>query len=379
MKKSFLTLTFALLSIGLFAQNSIVTQLKTAYDAKKYDQMISTHASKTASYPAKAIYYIGLAYYHKSDDKSCLNMMNLALQKEQNDPEIYFIKGATLSYLKKPQEAIQAIKQAIALDATQCRYFSALGDAFLEQNKFKEALQAYITATQKENIIERPFAMIPQLYAELEQPQKALKAFYKAKEVISKESDFYALTLYNIGLYEYINQHYDKSKNAFTELLTRFPNDFQSHSKLIQVYFAQKEYEKAKPHRKILYKAYEEGKLKGRLKERFCFDQFKWKNKKVFVYENFAEKKGKLYYKHVFYVVNPKGNTELTIQTENSPISQELGGPKYAIGMTRESSHSTFGFIKENFDYNKLKATIIQILNDEVVPSASSTMKTKDK
>jgi hypothetical protein len=49
--------------------------------------------------------------------------------------------------------------------------------------------------------------MIPQIYAELNQPDKALLAFYKSKESISKDSDSYINALYNIGLYEYLNKN----------------------------------------------------------------------------------------------------------------------------------------------------------------------------
>ncbi|HAS42477.1 MAG TPA: hypothetical protein DCS93_18505 [Microscillaceae bacterium] len=379
MKKIILTLVLAVLSSSLFAQSTVVDQIKAAFDAKQYDQIIAKHAAKAQDYPARAIYYIGLAYYRKSDDKNALKLMNLVIQKDKTNPEAYFTKGMALNYLKKPEEAVQAMNQAIKLDTSQSKYFSGLGDAYLIQGKYEKALDTYIIATQKQPPLERPFAIIPQLYAELKQPKKALQAFYVATDVLSKESDSYKLALYNIGLYEYIGKNYDKSEKAFKELVTLVPNDYPSHAKLIQVYYAQKDYDKAKPHKQTLYEAYEAGKLKDNLKRMFCFDQFEWKGKLVLAYEKFEEKKGELYYKHVFYVTNEEGKAEFTIQTENSPVSQELGGPKYAIGMTREGSHSTFGFLKEDFKYDQLKAIVMKILNKEVKPSARSKMGTKDR
>ncbi|WP_075341914.1 hypothetical protein [Tenacibaculum agarivorans] len=122
-----------------------------------------------------------------------------------------------------------------------------------------------------------------------------------------------------------------------------------------------------------LYQAYDKGILDDNLKQMFCFDQFEWQDKLILAYERFAVKEGKLYYKHVFYVTNKEGKTEFTIQTENSPISVELGGPKYAIGMDKDGVHSTFGFIPEDFNYDDLKSIIIKILDKQVNSVSSST------
>jgi len=197
-------------------------------------------------------------------------------------------------------------------------------------------------------------------------------SYYRSKQNVSKQSNSYQNALYNIGIYEYLNTNYDKSEFAFKELLELSPKDFQTHAKLVQVYYGKKAYEKADSCREILYKAYENSELKGSLKNRFCFDQFVWNEKRILVYENFATVNGEIYYKHVFYIPSDDGKTRFTIQTENSPIAEELGSGKYAVGMTKNGTHSTFGFIKEDFKYEDLKKTVIEILEGDIVPSASS-------
>ena len=160
---------------------------------------------------------------------------------------------------------------------------------------------------------------------------------------------------------------------VFKELIELDPTDFYAYSKIIQVYYGKKEYEKAKPYRNKLYKAYNQGLLKDNLNEMFCFDQFNWKDKQIQVFERFAEQEGKIYYKHIFFVIDKKGSFEYRIQTENSPFSVELGCPKYLLGMDKNWMHSTFGFgFNEGFEYDELKNTVIKILEGKVKPSASS-------
>ena len=373
MKKILSAIISGFLSLSAFCQNDIINQLKSAYDSEKYEQIISEHSEKVNEYPAKAIYYIGMAYYMKADDINVLKLIDLSIEKDKTDPDAYFIKGMTLNFMGQFEKAIENFNKAIKLDSTNTNYFSGLGDSYVSQEKYEKAFSSYITATEKSDPIDRPFTMIPQIYAELNQPDKALEAFYKSKATISKKSDSYVTTLYNIGLYELLNYDYVKSEIAFIELIELAPNDFHSYAKLIQVFYGKREYEKAKPLREKLYKAYEQGILKDDLKEMFCFDQFNWNDKLIQVFERFAIEEGELYYKHLFYVVNDKGEIEYRIQTENSPISVELGGLKYVLGMDKDGTHSTFRYgFDEDFKYDDLKKIVILVLEERIDAGASS-------
>ncbi len=381
MKKILLTtLTIFFFILSNYAQEQITTELEKAYREAKYDLIISEHSDKVSEYPAKAIYYVGMAYYMKADDNNVLKLMDLSIKKDKTDPDTYFIKGMTLNYMGQYDKAIESFNKAIEFDSSNSNYFSGLGDSYVSQKEYDKALSAYIVATEKNEPIDRPFAMIPQIYAELNQADKALEAFYKSKETISKESDSYINALYNIGLYEFLNKDYNKSEIAYKELIELAPTDYSSYAKLIQVYYGKKEYEKAKLLKEKLYEAYEQGKLTDNLKSMFCFDQFNWNDKLILAYERFAVKKSELYYKHIFYVINDKDETEFTIQTENSPISVELGGPKYVLGMDKNGTHSTFEYgFEEDFNYEDLKKTVILVLDEKIKAGASSKPTKKKK
>ena len=200
MKKVIFTMLISFSSLMVYSQEDLTKSIKVQYENEQYDQIISDHSHKVKDYPAKAIYYVGMAYYMKADDNNCLKLMDLSIKKDETDADVFFIKGMTYNYMGKFDNAIKSFNKAIQLDSTNSNYFSGLGDSYVSQEKYEKALSFYITATKKKDPIDRPFTMIPQIYAELNQPEKALESFYKSKETISKKSDSYINALYNICL-----------------------------------------------------------------------------------------------------------------------------------------------------------------------------------
>lgn len=372
MMKIIFTLLLALSSLFSYSQSELTNNLQALYENKQYNEIIKVHSEKVQDYSAKEIYYVAMAYYMKSDDNNCLELINLSIEKDGKDSDAFYIKGMTLYYLQEFEKAIESFEKAIELDESISEYHSGLGDSYYKLGQLDKALISFKKATEKKNPIDRPFTVIPQIYASKKDAVNALKSFYIAKNNISKESSSYNTALFNIGLYEVLNKNYNKAEAPLKELIELDSNDFHAYSKLIQVYYGKREYDKAEPFKSKLYAAYKQGKLKDNLENMFCFDQFDWNDKLIQVFERFKEPKGELYYKHLFYVMNKKGEIEYRIQTENSTISQELGGPKYAVGMTRNETHSTFGFIEENFKYEDLKSFVLKILNEKIKPSASS-------
>ena len=119
------------------------------------------------------------------------------------------------------------------------------------------------------------------------------------------------------------------------------------------------------------------------MNKEFCFDQFDWKDKTIMVFEQFEEPEGRLYYKHIFYVVDEEGKISQTVQTEWS-IAMEMNdnGMKYVLGRDfyppddgpRIAHYSYFQYLfKEDFDYSELKKAVLAVLNEEDSPTSSST------
>ena len=359
----------------VYGQNTTSIDLKELYAQDKFEEIITKYAKEENAYESEDLYYLAMCYYMKQDDVNCLKYINQSIAKDNTNPKAFFVKGMTLNYMGDFVKGCKSFQKSVELDPSNGNSYCGLGDSFYNQNKLKKALYAYTTSIEKSNFPDRSYLMIPQVYNDLNQPEKALIGYYKARKNISKESKSYLNCIFNIGLHELLLKDYVKAEVAFTELIEIEPNDQETLTKLIQVYYGQKKYEKVKPLKRRLYSARARNKGKGALKSMFCFDQFEYNGKQVKAYEKFENPTGQLYYKHVFYILNKNGNIDYSIHTENSPTSKELGGAKYILGKTKGNVHYTYRIsFQEDFIYEDLKLSVQKIMDNKLTATASSSI-----
>ena len=350
-----------------FGQDKSMTEIQSAYENENFELIISTYAKEDENYSALDYFYIGMAYYINEDDENCLKYMKLSIEKDSLEPAAHFMKGVTQSFLGDFENAIPSLNKAIELDSTSSNYYSALGDALFNNKNYIDAVEAYKTSINKENPTERSFAMLAQSYLALNDSINALKYLYVAKDNISPTNDSYLNTLYNIGLFEYFNKNYESAEKAYKELLRISPDDFLTYSKLIQVYYGVKDYDKAEPYRQKLYQAQSNKKLEGYLGDMFCFDQFYWNGKLVQAFERYETGDTKLYYKRLFFLIDDKGEIVVKIQSENSPIAIQLKEAKYVLGTDFKGTHYNWNiWYDEDFKYEDMKKGVIYILDNEL-------------
>lgn len=87
MKKILLAIAFIFSAFAAWAQEKITDELKALSDNGKYDEIVSRYTSNTSAYPAKALCYIGQAYYMKEDNENCLKYMDMAIAKDSKIAE----------------------------------------------------------------------------------------------------------------------------------------------------------------------------------------------------------------------------------------------------------------------------------------------------
>lgn len=377
MRMLFISLLLTTLSLFSFGQDSTIAALKKLDAGKQYQEIIGQYAANPEALSAEALYYVGYAYYMKEDDNNCLKFMDLSIAKNDKDARPHFIRASTLNFMEQFDKAILSFKTAIALKPDAGPYYSGLADAYYNLHLYDSALENYKKATEQKDAPDRAFSMIAQVYMDLKQEDKAMDAMYYATTKLAKGSGGYQRAMFNIGQIEYLAGRYGKAETAFLHVISSDPADYHACAKLMQVYYHDKAYDKAQPYREKLYAAHKQGVLKDPLKDMFCFDQFKWKDKSVQVFERYEEgPSSRIFNKHIFYVLDSTGKLELSIQTEYSPISIEMGGPKYILCGTQGRTHLNYGIgFKDGYKYDDLKDAVMKVLEKTTKAAASVSVK----
>lgn len=363
---------FCLLAGFTNAQTPIDIEIRTLLFAQKYPEVVA-FADRSGELSDSSLYRIGRAYFRMDDTLNARMFFDRTIAKNPRYQNAYYFRGILNYYSEQYQVALSDVNQAIALDSTDADYFYLKGDISWSMGNLDQAIEVFQKAIQLKNCSLNAWLSIGEIYSEQEKPEKAAQAFRDALPKVAKDTTLYMRALYNLGATEYLNEHFPQAKEAFEELLKLSPDDYRALSKLIQVHYAQQNYKAADPLKAKLYRAWNDKKMPKSMKDDFCFDQFMWNGKRVFVYERFAEDED-LYYKHVFYITDKEGNTEFQVQTEYS-FAIAMSGKKYTLGMTKGGKHYTFiqFLFDDKPDYDELKKSVLKILDEKVKASSSST------
>ncbi len=348
------------LALTSYAQQDVAGELEKLDANQQYEKIVKQYGSKTKHLDGKSLYYVGNAFYMLGRDEDAIKLLKQSIEKDPSSPAPHFTLASSLNYSGKYNEAIAEFREALKLEDNSL-FYSGIGDAYFMMEKPDSALANYQTATKKPNCMERPYMMIPQIYLDKSDTLKAIEGYYIAKANVNPGSEEYIRALFNIGLIEYLRGNYDNAEKAYIEITGKNNTDYQVYSKLIQVYYAKGEPEKAKPWRELLYEANRKKLLPMEIADRFCFDQFRWNGLDVLVYERYQEgDSDNIYYKYIFFVLNKEHESLGTVQTEYSPFSKELGGPKYLMCAEVKTTHHNPGIgFNDDASYEDLKKAAI--------------------
>lgn len=377
MRKIISLLMLILVGLAVRSQDSILLRMMLWNDSQDFESIIKNYSNQRDQLGARGLYYLARAYYMTDQDSMALILYDQSLAKDPQDAEAYAGKAYSLIYLERYKEAIPVFEKSIALQPDKPRVHTGMGDAFFYDGRFANARQSYMRAVELDSLSLRPYAQIASTYLEEGEQAKALEWYYRGRPHLAQDPETGRRVLFNIGLIEYLVGSNEKAMEAFEDFVEMYPDDYHAYAKLIQTYYRAQQYEKALPWRKKLFEAHAKDELPEHMKDAFCFDQFKWKENDVQVFERFQEGKSKnIYYKHIFYVLDKEGEVLFSIQTEYSPYAVELGTATYLLGMNKGNTHSTFGVgFKEEVDYPSLKTAVMQVLEGQLDPAATSTRK----
>lgn len=372
MNKFFVILTLMLSCFSLHSQNEIDVEIDKLIEYEKYETVIEKYGKISNDYSYQTLYNIGLSYYMLNNDQNCLNIIDLAIEKDSTKAAPYFIKGSTFSYMDKFKEAIPLLQKAISLesDSVKLAYiYRTIGFDYYHLNKTDLSHDAYLKAIDNENKNPLPYIMIAQLYSKKNNKDKALEYYYLGKENSSSIYEEYITILFNIGLIEQQRGNYKEAQSAYKSLIEINPTDYHTYAKLIQVYNQTKEYDKIPQLKTVLYDAHKKDLIKDEnLFDMFCIDQFQINQISIKAFERYEEgDKDRIYNKILFYIIDDNGDIEYRLQTEYSPAAMINKEGKYILCANKNGMHFNYGIVfDDDTSYEAIKNTVIQVLERKI-------------
>jgi tetratricopeptide (TPR) repeat protein len=362
-------------AVGFGQTPDVVQEFKQLYDDNKYDALIAYQPKKRKDLPARAIYYIAMAHYMKSEDDNTLKYLNMAIDKGPADQDMYFFKGMTLFYKGKYKEALPCYDKAIAMSPNEPIFYSGKSEVFYITDQVDSALHHLEKAMQFPDCKARAFLMAGELYQKKNDIPKALVAYEAALTKVDKTTKEYRSLLFNLGLMNQLSGNPARAKELFEESIAAFPDDYHCMAKLIQSCYALGQIDQAKPHKEKLYEAFRANKLPLNMKEMFCFDQFEWNGRKIMAFELYDETNEVIFVKHRFYVMDEKGEIDYKVQSESSVgVRMVNEKAKYVLCLAKDGGRFTYWHyvFNDDYDYNELKREVINILDGKVKPGSST-------
>lgn len=291
---------FFFLSIGASAQ-SVIDKL---YKQKRYEEIIA-YAPKADKYGGKDIFRIGQSFIMLKRDSEAIEMFIKAMNKGYKDGEIYFAKGVAETNLERYSSAQQSFRQALYFMPKRKKVLIELAACYYKNNVLDSALKTYQTIESNWGDYWPALIMSCQILNEQGKPKKALDCYYSKLRVLERDKYYYRMALEDIMRTEWhITNNYDKAETALKNLMNAFPDQYEYHILLMQLYNETERFEKAAQQETYILEGYAKLKLPNRYYQKgaVLVEQIDTGQYQIEVFRNFQPEKhgGKLYRAFIF-------------------------------------------------------------------------------
>ena len=371
-----LKIFIAVISSLLFGSANSQT-VEELYNERDFQELIK-FADKTDELTKDQLYCVGYAFFQLENDKKAIEMYDKAIAKGLDDDYIYLYKGLSLRYENQFEKAIENFKIAIERNPKGQKNYTELANTFYYQERYDSALIYFYKARALEFQLGDPYFKIPYIFHMQENFTKALEEYKISSSLIDKQDPEYIEILKSMGQLEYaVFENYDNAVEAYSEMISLTPNDYELYPKLIKAYYANGNYFRGDSLFQIMKVQYEKGNLSEEYQDfgSVAIDEFHWNGHLVTTYHYFKEPKETLDIMYKIYLLSEDGKSvERTLMTEKT-IQLEKDGAKHVLCEREKSGvHYTYpyGWSSDDIDYASLKKAVILVFDKEMQPGASS-------
>lgn len=163
--------------------------------------------------------------------------------RSEPDIQVLYHLGLTYQALNRPEEALEALNQALEVDPTYARVYDALGYFYFEGKDYTQALEHYQSAWALDMDNEAYCAGIAHSYRALENYEEAKHWYQKALALPQVEPQLH----YELALVAEKAQDEALAISAYTSYLKYFPYSEEALYHLASLHVEQAEHQEAAP------------------------------------------------------------------------------------------------------------------------------------
>jgi tetratricopeptide (TPR) repeat protein len=349
---------------------------------KKYDEVVKKFSEKENDLNGEETYMLGFSHFIGGNDEKAISLYDKAIEKGFTEPAVYFYKGVSFRYLEKNEDALVQFSIACKKDSLNQEYASEKAFTLYRMKRDEEAIAAYTEAKKLPNTYQAPWYMVPHLQLMQGKDDLALQGFYEGLTHISKENNFYAITLIDIAKIENrIKKNYTKAIEAYLLILKENGDNYEACEGLAVLYSKTGKSQLADSLFNLLKLGFEDKKLSENMMK---FKQAKIAEYEIngvllYVYKKFTPPAKMIDVMYTGYLMDKAGNditrifqTEQTIQL-NDKTPKHILCERAIDGKSR--SNYGIGWLSDDISPDSFFELIKAVLEGKLKAAASSTFK----
>ncbi len=361
---------------NLFAQNS---ELHLLSEAGNYKEITEKFGQQTETLSGEDLYTLGIAWFQMENDQKAIETYQKAIEKGYNHDYVYMYIALAYIQMQKFNDARKFLRIALSSNPEGQLNNTQMCLAFYYDKQLDSALFYARYARDLEYESGEPYYMTPHILHVQEKYTEALQEYYKSLQMMPQINSYYFEILKEIGVLEFVvTKDYQKSVDAYTSYCMQLPADYDIKLKLIKSCHALGRQHEADSVFAVIQQAHADGTLEGQYKDKKSapVHEFDWNNQKVIVYQNFKEPADVIDVKYTFYVLSKERDKYERMLVTEKTFKFSDDGPEHLLCEWAESgAHLNYGigWTQEVFTLANVQATVLQVLNKNSSPAASSS------
>lgn len=375
-----LSLALAALAGQVRAQSA--SELRQWFEAQNYEKISEYAATNPEGLTDSAYFWIGRTYVRLYEDQTAVAYLNRATQKNPKFADAHFYKAVSLVAMGQMEAGTASVEEAIKNDATKGLYYAFRADLHRNAQQAAQAIKLYEQAMKFADCPLQAYEHLANLYTEQKNYKKALEIQRKQVNTADRESLIGKQTytpeelnyiLYNMALTEYKLKDYKAAEQTLLRLRKAQPEKHQITAKLVQVYYASKQQEKAAPLEAEIQRARAEQKLSKSMVESYCFDQFDVKGKEVHAHRNFVSDSTRQHSVYSFHVLDSLGEVDYYVHVEHNASAKKLNR-SYLYVKSYSKKEAIYLYADQVLpqplpEYSSIRAMVTKIISEKVKPT----------